>query len=165
MCSGVLKLDRAIAAVELTNSQYWRVANPSYTFHGRDIFASVGAHLASGVPLKQLGTTINIDSIVKLDLPSLKVDRDIITGCIQYIDRFGNLITNIDNSVVAEKSWQIIVKDLVINVGKTYSDVPQAKAVALTGSHGWIEIAVNGGNAASELQLTWKDPVKVKLNS
>jgi S-adenosylmethionine hydrolase len=164
LCSG-LNLHRAIAAVELTNPQYWRGTNPSYTFHGRDIFAPVAAHLASGVALEQLGTPIDPDSIVRLNLPSFKIDKDLITGCIQYIDRFGNLITNIDNSAVEEKSWQIIVKDVVINVGKTYSDVPKDRAVALKGSHGWIEIAVNGGSAADQLKLTWKDTVKVKLNS
>ena len=164
LCSGVLELDRAIAAVELTNPEYWLGTNPSYTFHGRDIFASVGAHLASGVPLKKLGEAIELESIVKLDLPSLEIDRDGITGCIQYTDRFGNLITNIHNSVLKEKSWQIIVKDRAIDSGKTYSDVDLGQAIALIGSHGQIEIAVNGGSAAAKLQLAYKDIVRVKLN-
>lgn len=165
LCSGILELDRAIAAVELVNSRYWRVSNPSYTFHGRDIFAPVGAHLASGVPLKELGEAIDLKSIVRLNLPDLAVDRDWITGCIQYIDRFGNLITNIHNSAIEGKSWQIIVKERAIDLGKTYSDVDLGKTIALIGSHGWVEIAVNGGSAAAQLQLTWKDTVRVKLNS
>lgn len=165
LCSGVLKLDTAIAAVELTNSQYWLDTNPSYTFHGRDIFAPVGAHLASGVTLENFGEAIDLESIVRLDLPSLEIDRNIITGCIQYIDRFGNSITNIHNSVLKGKSWQIIVKDRVIDSGKTYSDVDLEQAITLIGSHGWIEIAVNGGSAADRLQLAYQDTVRVKLNS
>lgn len=164
LCSGVLELDTAIAAVELTNTQYWLSTNPSYTFHGRDIFAPVGAHLASGVTLENLGEAIDLESIVKLDLPSLEIDRDSITGCIQYIDRFGNLITNIHKSVLKGKSWQIIVKDRAIDSGKTYSDVDLEQAITLIGSHGWIEIAVNGGSAAAQLQLDYKDAVRVKLN-
>ena len=164
LCSGVLELDTAIAAVELTNPRYWLGTNPSYTFHGRDIFASVGAHLASGVSLEDLGEAIEIESIVRLDLPSLEIDRDSITGCIQYIDRFGNLITNIHNSVLEGKSWQIIVKEQRIDSGKTYSDVAIEQAITLIGSHGWIEIAVNGGSAAAELQLSYKDTVRVQLN-
>ena len=164
LCSGVLELDTAIAAVELTNPQYWRESNPSYTFHGRDIFAFVGAHLASGVPLEELGEAIELESIVRLKLPNLEIDRDSITGCIQYIDRFGNLITNIHNSVLKEKSWQIIVKEQAIDSGKTYSDVDLQQAITLIGSHGWVEIAVNGGSAAAQLQLSYKDTVRVKLN-
>lgn len=164
LCSGVLELDTAIAAVELTNPQYWLGTNPSYTFHARDIFAPVGAHLASGVSLEDLGEAIELESIVRLDLPSLKTDRDSITGCIQYIDRFGNLITNIHNSVLKGKSWQIIVKDRAIDSGQTYSDVAIEQAITLIGSHGWVEIALNGGSAAAELQLSYKDTVRVKLN-
>lgn len=164
LCSGVLELDTAIAAVELTNSQYWRDSNPSYTFHGRDIFAPVGAHLASGVTLEELGEAIDIESIVRLDLPRVETDRDGITGYIQYIDRFGNLITNIHNSVLEGKSWQIIVGDRALDLGKTYSDVDLGKTVGLIGSHGWVEIAVNGGSAAAQLQLSWRDAVRVKLN-
>ena len=164
LCSGVLELDKAIAAVELTNPEYWLGINPSYTFHGRDIFAPVGAHLASSVPLGNLGEAIALESIVRLDLPNLDMDRDSITGCIQYIDRFGNLITNIHNSVLKDKSWQIIVKDQAIDSGKTYSDVDLQQAITLIGSHGWVEIAVNGGSAAAQLQLSYKDTVRVQLN-
>ena len=164
LCSGVLELDKAIAAVELTNPEYWRGKNPSYTFHGRDIFAPVGAHLATGVAIENLGEAIELESIVKSDLPSIEIDRHSITGCIQYIDRFGNLITNIHSSVLEGKSWQIIVKDRVIDSGQTYSDVDLQQAITLIGSHGWVEIAVNGGSAAAQLQLSYKDTVRVKLN-
>ncbi|MEM9771449.1 MAG: SAM-dependent chlorinase/fluorinase, partial [Cyanobacteria bacterium P01_D01_bin.73] len=56
--SAVFERDPAIAAVELNNSNYWRDAQPSSTFHGRDIFAPAAAHLANGVALKQLGEAI-----------------------------------------------------------------------------------------------------------
>ena len=163
LCSGIL--DRAVAAVELTNPMYWRVSVPSSTFHGRDIFAPVGAYLAKGIPLTKLGTEVELASLIKLDLPEAEIASSQITGSIQYIDRFGNLITNIPQKLISSASWQINIDNLTINSANSYSDVPQGKAVSLIGSHGWIEIAVNNGNAAVELNLTWRDRILLTLKN
>lgn len=162
ICSGVL--DSAIAAVELTNPQYWRVPNPSNTFHGRDIFAPVGAHLANGVPLAKLGQKVELESLVRLDLPAIVINQPSIVGCVQYIDRFGNLITNIPERLVNQKSWQIIDLPRVIHSATAYSDVASGEAVTLVGSHGWVEIAINSGSAAAELNLTWQDKIHLLVN-
>jgi len=153
-----------IAAVELTNSRYWRTASPSTTFHGRDIFAAVGAHLASGVDLEELGTVINPESLVKLLIAECREKDGILEGCIQYIDRFGNLITNIPGNLVINKTWTVEIAGRNIPGKITYSDIPIGSLIALIGSHGWVEIAVNNGNAQSKLQLNYGDPVKVLLN-
>lgn len=162
--SGILSQNPAISAVELTNFRYWRTASPSTTFHGRDIFAPVGAHLASGVPLEELGTVINPESLVKLPIAECREKEGIFEGCIQYIDRFGNLITNIPGNLVVNKSWTVEIAKVNIEGKKTYSDKPIGSLIALVGSHGWVEIAVNNGNAQSKLQLNYGDPVKVLLN-
>ncbi len=163
LLSGVLS-QQAIAAVELTNSQYWHTRQPSATFHGRDIFAPVGAHLASGVPLEHLGTAIDPATLVQLAIPQcIQTDIDI-TGCIQYVDRFGNLITNILGSYVQGKTWSIVLEKLSIPGCRTYSDMPLGSSIALVGSHGWVEIAVNGGNAQTQLQLGWGAKVKLVLD-
>ena len=163
MCSGILDLTVAIAAVELTNPQYWRVSDPSYTFHGRDIFAPVGAHLANGVALEELGQEIEVASLVKLDLPPLTINQQQINGCIQYIDHFGNLITNIPGDLVKDRAWQAIANNITINSGKTYSDVAIGENITLVGSHGWVEIAVNGGNSKEKLQIGWSDEIQIKI--
>lgn len=150
--SGVLSQSRAIAAVELTNRDYWRTPNPATTFHGRDIFAPVGAHLASGVSLLALGREIDMTCLVQLNLPGLTFTDSEIVGCIQYIDSFGNLITNIPGSYVKGKNWAAIIDDLTIPGGETYSNSAVGSALALVGSHGWVEIAVNCGNAAIQLK-------------
>jgi S-adenosylmethionine hydrolase len=160
--SGVLSSSPALAAVELTNTDYWRTLNPSTTFHGRDIFAPVGAHLASGVSLPQLGNSIDPDSLVKLSLPELIITESKIVGCIQYCDRFGNLITNIPADEVSTQSWSMIIKNKAIPTVQTYSDVPKGGIAALVGSHGWVEIAVNGGSAREKLQLDCGDAVEIK---
>lgn len=148
---GILSQSPAIAAVELTNSEYWRVPTPSATFHGRDIFAPVGAHLASGVSLEQLGREIDLASLVELPIPECRqTDRGLI-GCIQYCDRFGNLVTNIPGSLVQGKICSVEIAGQTILGRQTYSDNPIGSPIALIDSNGWLEIAVNGGNAQMSL--------------
>ncbi|MEH2296001.1 SAM hydrolase/SAM-dependent halogenase family protein [Nostoc sp.] len=161
--SGVLSQSPAIAAVELTNLNYWRTPQPSKTFHGRDIFAPVGASLASGVLLKQLGQEIDPASLVKLDVGECKQTTTGVVGCIQYIDHFGNLVSNIPGSYVQGKTWYVQAALLNIPGCETYSDVKVGEAIALVGSHGWVEIAINSGNAHLQLQLNSQEMLQVML--
>lgn len=159
--SGVLSQSPAIAAVELTNLNFWRTPQPSKTFHGRDIFAPVGAYLASGAPLKQLGQEIDPASLAKLDIDECQQTTTGVVGCIQYIDGFGNLASNIPGSYVEGKTWQVQAAGLNIPGCETYSNVKVGEAIALVGSHGWVEIAVNSGNAHLQLQLNLQDTLHV----
>jgi S-adenosyl-L-methionine hydrolase (adenosine-forming) len=161
--SGILSQSQAIRAVELTNSQYWRVLNPSQTFHGRDIFAPSAAYLASGVPIENLGSEIDINSLVELNFPKCCYITTGAVGCIQYIDIFGNLITNIPGSYVEGKTWHLIVAGLKIKGGESYNTVPVGNAVALVGSEGWVEIAINRGNAQQQLHVQLAETVELKL--
>ncbi|KJH72338.1 SAM hydrolase/SAM-dependent halogenase family protein [Aliterella atlantica] len=160
--SGVLSQSPAFAAVELTNPQYWRTTALSNTFHGRDIFAPVGAHLASGANLTQLGENIDVNTLVQLDVAPVRITPSIIYGCIQYIDGFGNSITNISGSYV-QQHWNVIVNGLHIPGSNTYSDVVAGNAIALVGSHGYVEIAIANGNACRQLQLKLGTQVQVLI--
>ncbi|GAB4542158.1 MAG: SAM-dependent chlorinase/fluorinase [Pleurocapsa sp.] len=162
LCSGILETTSVIAAVELNNPQYWRSPNPSHTFHGRDIFAPVGAHLATGVPLAELGDAIAPESLIRLPLPELQIKDTEIAGCIQYIDRFGNSISNIRGDRLEGESWLVTVADKTIRLATTYSDVAPGEVLALVGSHGWLEVAVNSGNAAQQLSLQVGSELKIK---
>lgn len=148
-----------IAAVELDNPNYWRVLSPSSTFHGRDIFAAVGAHLASGVPLQKVGTEIDAAMIVQLPIPQVTRTQTgkttVLTGCIQAIDHFGNLITNISESDVIGKNWHIKIGDASYASQTTYADAQPQEVLALVGSHGWVEIAANGASAQAKLCLSY----------
>lgn len=169
--SGVLNQTRALAAVELTNPEYWRIPTPSTTFHGRDIFAAVGAHLASGVAIARLGVSIEPKTLVQLTIGDRTPTSSGLVGCVQYIDYFGNLITNIPAAEVQGKTWSVVLRDSAtqmlrdrrIESSQTYTSRPLGELVALIGSHGWVEIAVNGGSARSQLQLDWGDRVQVVL--
>ena len=154
---------KSYTVVELTNPDYWRL-EPSTTFHGRDIFAPVAAHLASGVPLKQLGRVIDPSTLVQLALPECTQTDTRINGCIQYVDHFGNLITNIPSAYVQGKTWSVQAPGLRITGSRTYHDHPTGSPVALVGSHGWVEIAVTDGNAQSQLQLDWAEEVQIVLH-
>ena len=185
--SGVFNQTRVVAGVELTNPRYWRTPLPSTTFHGRDIFATAGAHLASGVPLEQLGEVIDPNTLVQLAIPEWTRTASGIAGCIQYIDYFGNLITNIPAAEVQGTTWSVVVSDsprsprrdrlseaaqsgallpsadCIILGSQTYSDCEPGEVVTLIGSHGWVEIAINGGSAQSQLQLDLGAKVEVLL--
>jgi S-adenosyl-L-methionine hydrolase (adenosine-forming) len=159
--TGLLTQRSVVQSVELTNTDYWRVSQPSNTFHGRDIFAAVAAHLASGVPLLNLGTPIDPASLVQLPLATCTPMATGFNGNIQYIDRFGNAITNIPGDYVQGKSWSVTIGKRTIPGYRTYSEVAPGQPLALIGSHGWVEIAINGGDAHFQLRLNWNDAVQV----
>ncbi|NMG19045.1 SAM hydrolase/SAM-dependent halogenase family protein [Brasilonema bromeliae] len=173
--SGLLSQNPANAVVELTNPDYWRTPQPSRTFHGRDIFAPVAAHLASGVPLTELGNLIHRAALVQLDIVECILTETGIVGSIQYIDHFGNLVTNIPGSYVQGKTWCVKAGGLTMRGCETYGDVEVGDAIAHTGdslraialveSHGWIEIAINSGNAQSQLHLQLGDTIEVAFES
>ena len=163
--SGVLAQFPAIAAVQLTNPRYWRTATPSATFHGRDIFAPVGAYLASGVKLSDLGEPIDPASLTTLAIPAFQRHGDTLVGCIQYCDRFGNLVTNIPAEVVADGIWQVQFGSMTISSYSTYSEAPAGGLLSLVGSHGWVEIAVNGGSAQAVLAAKVGDVIQASTRS
>jgi S-adenosylmethionine hydrolase len=159
--SGITSKNQIITAVELTNLNFWRTSQPSNTFHGRDIFAPVAAHLASGVSLQELGKEINPQTLVKLDIGECCETTNGVAGCIQYIDHFGNLVSNIPASYVQGKTWCVQIKGLTIPGCTAYSDVEIGEVLALIGSHGCVEIAINSGNAQIQLQIHWQDGLEV----
>ena len=161
--TGLLAQKPVVQVVELANTNYWRETNPSNTFHGRDIFAPIAAHLASGVPLLEVGDQINPESLVKLPIPVCAPTPDGFLGAIQHIDRFGNVITNIPGDYVRDKNWSIVIGKRSIPGCLAYSDVPSSSPLALIGSHGWVEIAINGGDAHFQLRLNWEDAIQVLL--
>jgi S-adenosylmethionine hydrolase len=151
--SGVLERDTTHAAVSLTEPVYWRVPQPSQTFHGRDLFAPVAAHIARGTPLTELGTAISSENLVRLSFPPLQTKGSTVVAQIQHIDHFGNLITTLPASLVSADTWALHLQHTTIPAGTTYHDVLPGQLVALVGSHGWVEIAVNGGSAYERLRV------------
>lgn len=167
LVSGLLEKFEAIAAVRLDKPEYWRTTDTqqiSQTFHGRDIFAPVAAHLATGIALEKLGSPFNLDELITLPLPPLIEQGNHIEGTIQHIDHFGNLITTIPGQLCADIQGHVLWGDRQIPLVKTYGEVPSQTLCALVGSHGWLEISVNQGNASQKLAAKRHDPIIFLLN-
>jgi len=143
-----------VECVELRNMDYWYTSNPSTTFHGRDIFASVAAHVATGVDLEKLGPTIHGLQVSHWAIPAS--DKHGIQGWVVHIDRFGNLMTNIPSSLIRDfgpnEELRIYVGTQILRgLVPTYGSVSEGEVAAIIGSSGTLEIAVNKGNAAQML--------------
>jgi S-adenosyl-L-methionine hydrolase (adenosine-forming) len=157
----VLATDELLGVVELTNRAYWRVPEPSATFHGRDIFAPVAAHLANGVPLMNLGPAVAVDTLVQLTETEAIATATGWQGMVQYIDRFGNAATTIPAEAVAPGPWTLTVGGTRLPGAHTYDAVPPGGGLALVGSHGFVEIAINQGSAATRFRLGVGDRVSL----
>jgi S-adenosylmethionine hydrolase len=145
-------------ARSLENTRYF-LEEISSTFHGRDIFAPVGAHLSRGVAFEKLGPKMK--NIVRLSaMPAAQAVKNAIHGSVIYIDRFGNAITNVSSSL-ARKAGRIRIKGHAIPLCGCYGDVKPGKPLAVIGSCGFVEISVNRGNAARNMRLKTGDKVIV----
>ena len=141
-----------------------REAGLGVTFEGRDIFAPVAARLAMGVPLSEIGPTV--DKPVELSIPRARVTDTAIEGRIIYIDHFGNCITNIEAAAVAPLGDKVTASVAGTPLGqlqKAYSDVRVGDALALINSLDHLELAINQGNLAKELNLQVGTPVRVAI--
>ena len=166
--NGVLSLalarEKIKAIHQITNEQLF-LHPVSNTFHGRDVFAPVAANLSKGLPLGKIGAPTT--EFVKLSWPKPQRTANSIKGEIAYIDRFGNAITNIGNATLdslAEGSCEIIVRGKrLCAVQPFYHAVPSGKPVAVPGSSGFLELAVNGGSAAKKFNLKVSQAVIVRF--
>ncbi len=150
--------------IHVTQTRYCR-QNISTTFHGRDIFAPVAAHLSLGVPPSQLGTPVN--EWQKLDWPGPVADAQGITGEVVFVDHFGNMITNIaGTSLPAGGQVRIAVAGGVeVPRVRTYSDAPVGTLVGLVSSSGFVEVAESQGNASRRLGLGVGAAIRVDWES
>lgn len=129
--------------------------NISPTFHGRDIFAPVAAHLANGVPLEEVGPQVN--QVRRLDISSAERTADGLAGEIISVDRFGNVVTNIRSDMLPEfpeerSKVQIRISGQTIKgIHRTYADVGLGQLVAYVGSNDLLEVGRNRGSARDVL--------------
>jgi S-adenosyl-L-methionine hydrolase (adenosine-forming) len=154
------------SVVHLNQPAYWlpRVSN---TFHGRDIFAPVAAHLSLGVPLEALGDPI--DDWVRLSGCAAAFRAgDEIAGRVVHIDRFGNIVNNIGEEMLAGMDRARVVVRIggraVRGLKQTYADAARGELIVLISSSWQVEIAVRDGNAAQTLGTRVGDEVVVTLD-
>ncbi len=155
--------------VELTNAAYFRDPNVSSTFHGRDVYAPVGAHLASGVPIEKLGPELR--DLKPLDVPKPSLENGTLSGRAVYNeDPFGSVLTDIPAALV-EKAGLKPGDVLEITLGgktfrvpfhKTFSDVAEGAELALIASRRVFSLSVNRGDFARRHAVVEGSPIVVR---
>jgi S-adenosylmethionine hydrolase len=160
-----VELPTAIRAYHLTNPDYW-LHPVSSTFHGRDIFTPVAAHLSLGVSAEAMGEPTG--ELEYLPVPQPRADSEGIRGEIIYCDVYGNLISNIPISLIETMEiGEIRIRGRAISrLSRTFNDAPAPSGlVALVGSHGYLEVAVPNGSAAATLTAGTGEPITVTFVS
>jgi S-adenosylmethionine hydrolase len=152
---------------EITNDEYF-LSPVSPTFHGRDIFAPIAAHLSSGIRTQVLGK--ELEHFVQLEGLEAAVHQDTLEGRIVFIDHFGNLVSNISyklfTRVVGKNPFQITVgKRVIRRIHPTYSDAEEGEILALFGSSQQLEISVRNGNCQRLLNVSKGLQISVQVLS
>jgi S-adenosylmethionine hydrolase len=157
---------QGIKHVQEITSRRLMLLHVSNTFHGRDVFAPVAAHLANGVPLDEFGHRIN--DAEKPAFTEVTRENDTLKGEVMYVDGFGNIITNIhakdiDHSEGHAVQVELRRHKLELRLTRTYAHAKLKEPLALIGSHGYLEIAVNQGNAATKFKAKSGDKIKLSF--
>jgi S-adenosylmethionine hydrolase len=164
LLSMVFRYSKKVTCFSIDNSRYFR--NPvSDTFHGRDIFAPVAAHLTLGVKPQSFGPPC--PNPVRLPWPEPLIRDQYIEGEVIHVDGFGSLILNIPADLIqhrepVRKQFKANIRGMELPLLSTYSDVAKGKPIALIGSSGFLEVAVNQGSAAEVLDAGVGEPVVVR---
>jgi S-adenosylmethionine hydrolase len=149
---------------ELTNPRFM-LPKVSSTFHGRDIFAPVAAHLANGVHPAEFGPEI-LD-VAKPEFAKVIRRNGALFGEVLHVDGFGNIITNISAKELANISVKKAVNvelsncTLKLKLFKAYGETKSEEPLALIGSHNYLEIAINQGAAAEKFNAKPGDRIKI----
>lgn len=163
LASFVLGDERPDQAVVLDRPES-RLANVSFTFHGRDVFSPAGAQLARGMALEDLGSTIDPSSLIRLDFPPVERQQGVVRAPVVSIDHFGSCRTLIrpeDLPAAPERVTVRCGRSVVRGIVRTYGDVPEGRTLALFGSYGGLEISVHAGDASKAWEIKRGMPVEV----
>ncbi|WP_449186892.1 SAM hydrolase/SAM-dependent halogenase family protein [Zhurongbacter thermophilus] len=150
--------DAEVYSIE--NRKYFYLKEPTYTFHGRDIFAPAAAHILAGVPLDEFGP--KVDDPVMLDVFKPKWDGRHLKVEVAYVDDFGNVQLYLKDLPWDEKQYpQVWVRGFRAKLVKAYGDVPAGTMIFHRESSGFWELAVSGGNAGEALRVKSGDIIEI----
>ena len=149
-----------IEVYEISNTNLFQ-KNISCTFHGRDIFAPVGAHISKGSRIEDVGGPIF--DFKELDFGKGKKVNGSIHGTVIYIDSFGNIITNISGESDFRPGDELRIGKRRVIFGSSYGFFKEGDPLILIGSHGFLEIAVNMGNAAKMFGKKQEDKIIISI--
>lgn len=156
LLSAVVPDGASFRAYRLENESLF-LPTVSRTFHGRDIFAPVAAHLARGLPLAEVGPLTR--EIKRLPLPGPVESFAGLCGEIVYIDQFGNALSSFPIDLAENPGVVQLPDGTCTALVSCYADVDEGELLAVAGSTGFIEIAIRNGSAAAVHQLKVGDPL------
>ena len=157
-----------VAAYALDDRTLWNPL-PARTFRGRDVFSPVAARLASGLPVEQVGSPVDVDELERLAVRPPTVEEDHVHGEVAQVDHFGNLTLNLERShleaagIVLGEDVELRCsgKSLVVPFLETYGQVGRGKLVVCEDSFRTVTVAVNQGSAAQRLRAGRGEPLVI----
>jgi S-adenosylmethionine hydrolase len=158
-----------VEAVDIARSGF-RLEPVSATFHGRDIFAPVAAHLADGAPLALAGEPFDPDGLVRLTLPRPRWHKGVLLAHVVYVDRFGNVGLNVEHEDLAElglklgRSVRVDARsgEVPVKYVRTFADVEAGEPLLYEDAYRRLSVAVSHGNAAQRLGLNLDDALRIR---
>src|SRR5947209_19379199 len=159
-----------VEAVDIAHSQF-RLEPVSATFHGRDIFAPGTAHLAAGVPLREVGTPCDPEGLVRLSLPEPGLADGTVIARALYVDRFGNIGLNVGHDDLSRLSFKLGARmrietragQVMASYVRTFADVPQGELMVYEDAYRRLAVAVSHGDAAERLVMSPGDELRIRV--
>jgi S-adenosyl-L-methionine hydrolase (adenosine-forming) len=157
------------AAVDITRSPH-RLEPVSATFHGRDVFAPVAAHLATGAELVEAGDALDPESLETVELPSARVDDGTLVAHALVIDRFGNAGLNVGHEELAgtglklgeQVELEVAEERYLAKYAQTFADVNPGELIVYEDAYRSLAVAINRGDAAATLGLAPDAEVRLR---
>ncbi len=152
-------------AIDISDSPL-RLEPVSATFHGRDIFCPVAAHLAAGMSLRDAGERLAVDALVRLELPCARRDGDVMIAHVLYADGFGNLQLDAGCADASLQPGQRLTvrtrsRSFQCTYVRTFADVDAGELLLYEDSYGRLALAVRGGSAAQRLGIAPDEEITV----
>jgi S-adenosylmethionine hydrolase len=153
-----------VEAVEIGGSP-WRLEPVSATFHGRDLFAPVAAHLAAGEPLATAGTPFDPAGLVRLELPRARVEEGVLVTHIAYVDRFGNVQLDATHEDLADAGLRlghaVLVGAHAARYLRTFADAQPGELLVYEDASRMLAVAISQGDAAERLGVAAGDELRI----
>ncbi len=158
------RLGGAVEAVDVGRSPL-RLEPVSASFHGRDIFAAVAAHLATGTSLAQAGEPLDPAALVRLELPRARVTGDGVVAHVLHADRYGNVVLDAEHEDLAAGGLRlgepVTVGGRRARYARTFADVPAGELLLYEDGYRVLSLAINRGSALAALGLALDDEVLI----
>ena len=157
----------AVAAIDISRSPH-RLQPVAATFHGRDIFAPVTAHLAAGAPFAAAGDPLDVGELTALTMPHARREDDgggVVAHALAF-DRFGNVMLDVEHAELAGSGLRlgrpVRINDEPAHYARTFADVPPGELLLYEDAYRTLALAVNRGSAALHLGLDLDAEVRIR---